>query len=597
MTTAEEDAILARATGSYKPRPLEVPQATGRAVPEMPAPLHEDKEDSLEGALSGLEPGTPLFVTFANEGYLDFLVNWVRFGVAAGLDPMVVGAMDAKVLHTARAMGVRAFSMEHTIHSFGWGAQIGIIEEVLGLGFHVLMSDVDVVWLRDPLPYFEGTEPRRKADLLVSSDCASSLKDEAEGKCILAPFNIGIMYWRSTALSKALAKEWGDGVRKAGGMTYMGEQGLLNEIVRGKDGKRAFPTKAVPGSDKDGRGAVLWSRMPEGELAFGMLPVGLFTHGHNYFVSGVPQSLGLHPYCVHATYQFGSGKGGQQAGKRQRFREAGLWMGDPDEYYTGGSSYITWAVGSRLDDWIGAHTGHGAELVDKHMAAVQFHLLCLRNALALGKLLKRAVVLPRMQCYCDRHWTPILPACKMANSDLEPPFWCPLDHIVEVKVLLNNMGGVEVKEQGFLQHARVPGEVKSSVAFASVGPLGNSTAPPAADDGRVHVAWPAHASDAEAKSALEAAGAASARVLEFDGMEHAFCGWAKKEDNDKFNKLLYGPHYGRHGAGALNSNNWCCENTQKGGYRPSPRPFHMPPPLECPRGEGSRRRARRARKL
>jgi hypothetical protein len=53
------------------------------------------------------------------------------------------------------------------------------------------------------------------------------------------------------------------------------------------------------------RGAVLWSRNPNGTLAVGMLPACQFTHGHLYLVAEVPQRLGLDVFVVHATYQFG----------------------------------------------------------------------------------------------------------------------------------------------------------------------------------------------------------------------------------------------------------------------------------------------------
>jgi hypothetical protein len=35
------------------------------------------------------------------------------------------------------------------------------------------MSDVDTAWIKNPMPYFEGTAARKAADLLISSDCAS----------------------------------------------------------------------------------------------------------------------------------------------------------------------------------------------------------------------------------------------------------------------------------------------------------------------------------------------------------------------------------------------------------------------------------------
>lgn len=42
------------------------------------------------------------------------------------------------------------------------------------------------------------------------------------------------------------------------------------------------------------------------------------------------QPVDMPPGCA----QFGSGREGQAAGKRQRFREHGLWLADPDHYFT-----------------------------------------------------------------------------------------------------------------------------------------------------------------------------------------------------------------------------------------------------------------------
>ena len=45
------------------------------------------------------------------------------------------------VLKLARKWNVRAFNMEHTIHSFGWGAQIGVVNELVGLWKHSTVRD------------------------------------------------------------------------------------------------------------------------------------------------------------------------------------------------------------------------------------------------------------------------------------------------------------------------------------------------------------------------------------------------------------------------------------------------------------------------
>lgn len=125
-----------------------------------------------------------------------------------------------------------------------------------------------------------------------------------------------------------------------------------------------------------------------------------------------------------------------------------------------------------------------------HMRLVAWHLLSLRNALALAKVLGRTVVIPRLPCHCDRreaggeaplasapgcfpcrpptsktaqqsrrrvvlcgetpvktrpdcvrlcfpathyrYWYPILPRCRAPGSELERPYYCALDQIVNV---------------------------------------------------------------------------------------------------------------------------------------------------------------------
>ena len=45
--------------------------------------------------------------------------------------------------------------------------KIGLVLAFTSMGFDVLVSDVDTVWLRSPLPYMAAYP---KADILVSSD-------------------------------------------------------------------------------------------------------------------------------------------------------------------------------------------------------------------------------------------------------------------------------------------------------------------------------------------------------------------------------------------------------------------------------------------
>lgn len=55
-----------------------------------------------------------------------------------------------------------------------------------------------------------------------------------------------------------------------------------------------------------------------------------FSNGHVYFVQRAPQTMGLLPYVVHATFQLAG-----NPGKMNRMREHHLWLVDPPAYYSG----------------------------------------------------------------------------------------------------------------------------------------------------------------------------------------------------------------------------------------------------------------------
>ena len=55
-----------------------------------------------------------------------------------------------------------------------------MVEKIVDWGFNVMHSDVDVVWFRDPLPYFLGA-PCKDIDVAVSSGkCGSEGEAWAE---------------------------------------------------------------------------------------------------------------------------------------------------------------------------------------------------------------------------------------------------------------------------------------------------------------------------------------------------------------------------------------------------------------------------------
>jgi hypothetical protein len=65
-----------------------------------------------------------------------------------------------------------------------------------------------------------------------------------------------------------------------------------------------------------------------GDIKLGILPLLFFQNGHSYFTQKLHERRNIVPYVVHATYQYGDGAI-FPFGKRQRMREAGLWLVRP----------------------------------------------------------------------------------------------------------------------------------------------------------------------------------------------------------------------------------------------------------------------------
>ena len=95
----------------------------------------------------------------------------------------------------------------------------------------------------------------------------------------------------------------------------------------------------------------------------------------------------LQAYVVHCTFQRH-----HTAGKRARLREAGLWLVDPPEYFSG--------------EWFMTYQNDVAEYVDalaakasskmpplfKHLHAMSYQLAAMRDALAMAQALNRTLV-------------------------------------------------------------------------------------------------------------------------------------------------------------------------------------------------------------
>jgi hypothetical protein len=206
----------------------------------------------------------------------------------------------------------------------------------------------------------------------------------------------------------------------------------------------------------------------------GTFPYLHFASGHTYFAQSLQLRLRITPVAVHTTFQFGDTPEFTW-GKRNRLRERQLWKVDPDEYYLA-AGYAGAAKGGEEDGYRGYLQLTG-ELVDlrapifrteassslkiegsgaysqrmqarrmdaraladgnpnKHLLLDALQRRLVHNAVALGRALRRKVIMPRMQCWCDRYWW-LLDKCRFPGVKPEThplPFHCPFDHVFDLE--------------------------------------------------------------------------------------------------------------------------------------------------------------------
>ena len=174
---------IARETG------VDTPNA-GIGTPNVTERSRALLDGSLEAAVRAARPPTKLLMlTFGNSGVADHLRNFCGFARRAGI-AHVVGAVDVAAFRLLVAEGVPAYltplareryvmdgSNSHSSSSWKRFASMrtGEVARLVDLGYDVLHSDTDIVWLRDPTPYLMCTPAARAGEfgegMRVPRDC------------------------------------------------------------------------------------------------------------------------------------------------------------------------------------------------------------------------------------------------------------------------------------------------------------------------------------------------------------------------------------------------------------------------------------------
>ncbi|XP_058777608.1 arabinosyltransferase XEG113-like [Vicia villosa] len=483
-----------------------------------------------------------IIVTFGNYAFMDFILTWVKQLNDLGLSNYLVGAMDTKLLEALYWKGIPVFDMNSHMSTVdvGWGTptfhkmgreKVILINSILPYGYELLMCDTDMVWLKNPLPYFArypGADVLTSSDQVVPTVVDDSLEVWQEAG---AAYNIGIFHWRPTESAIKLAKEWKE-VLLADDTIW--DQNGFNEIVHRELG---------PSVDEDSGLVYAY----DGKLKLGVLPSSIFCSGHTYFVQAMYQQLRLEPYAVHTTFQYAGTEG-----KRHRLRE-GMLFHDPPEYYNPPGGFLSFkpSIPKRLL-LTGNHT------VGSHFTLINYQMKQIRTALAIASLLNRTLVMPPLWCRIDRLWFPH-PGV-LEGSMTRQPFLCPLDHVFEVNVMLKELPeeefgpGIDIREYSILDNPSLPLEVKKSwldVHLCKEGTQDCNASNNVTVGGVLK--FPKHSNEETFMKVFSSF--KDVKVIQFSSIRDAFTGFTNKEREDRFRTRV--KHY---------TGIWCCVGDHTPGH-------------------------------
>ena len=494
-------------------------------------------DEATDGAATAtmgprLDASKPVFASFVSNGFHEFMLHWYASLRDVGVESnVVVAALDAATEKICQENNVPYYSdanLQYTHEVMATGGtplhdtaqtkkvtndgrafqqigalKAGFLSYLLKQGHTVLVSDVDVTWLKDPRIWLRGAMGETEVDMATSTDCLLASNWDIKA-CWSTAFNTGILYLKPTEHTKAFLDEWRVKLETTNNKNEH-DQDIFNRMLREHEGENV-ETIGVANE-------IQVKSMSEGlKLKVGLLSMRLFASGHTYFVQKLHERTPTYePLAVHTTYQFS-----QARGKRQRLRESMLWKGDSDAYYSQGN-FITMSDDAFPSAW-------NATGIENHLVAAAWFRLAARNLLALGKVLNRIVILPKITCMCDRYWGHVLPSCSI--SDVPPPYdRCPADHILNINALEKSQ--LEFREWSFLNNPRTPDAIKQSTARVLVDSKAQ------VKDESQYTMTP-FATDSEVRETL---GEATERVLVIDAAVESFCAFEDEQTTKTFDAL------------------------------------------------------------
>ncbi|KAK2159298.1 hypothetical protein LSH36_155g07016 [Paralvinella palmiformis] len=275
-----------------------------------------------------------------------------------------------------------------------------LILEALAMGYSVAYVDTDTMLLKNPFP---------------------ALKEECHGKCDVA-------FQQMTNASRRLS--WGVVYARPS----LSSLYLFYALVK-KTANRtiALPDRFISRLDR------------EGKLQLVRLPLWRFRSGIDYFsyVKFAWDDRCIGCVSIHCDETL------SKDGKIYRMKELLRWNLDMEGYYSKRRrKYIAY------DNPYVFH--NGTETLIMEMRA-------LRNALALGHILRRVVILPKFHCYVPPPPPPVDGESDPELPPLPPTKWCNIHDILRIEDFHRWYMG-HYREHSFLAHRKVPRPLKRNIS-------------------------------------------------------------------------------------------------------------------------------------
>ncbi len=157
---------------------------------------------SLSDAVTHIDFDSPLVLVFADSGYQEILTNWYEHSHRFTQDNLLIIALDEKIFKSLLEKNIPAYLLAWSgkLNSL-WIERVKLIYQLLSFGYIVIHSDVDAVWLKNPIDYCEKID----ADIIFSQ---GTIWPPAVHETLSVVLCCGFFMLRPTEKSLSFLKDW-----------------------------------------------------------------------------------------------------------------------------------------------------------------------------------------------------------------------------------------------------------------------------------------------------------------------------------------------------------------------------------------------------